>query len=107
MQKDIQFTADVFPLGIGRYMQHIRGLDQFFADAQAGTLPAFSIVDPDFTAYSEENPQDIRRGESFAAEVIRQVMTGQGLAADPADLDLRRARRLLRPRAAAGRRPAR
>jgi phospholipase C len=78
MQKDIQFTADVFPLGIGRYMQHIRGLDQFFADAQAGTLPAFSVVDPDFTAYSEENPQDIRRGESFAAEVIRQVMTGKG-----------------------------
>ncbi|HEY3978648.1 MAG TPA: alkaline phosphatase family protein [Streptosporangiaceae bacterium] len=78
MQKDIQFTADVFPLGIGRYMQHIRGLDQFFADAQAGTLPAFSIVDPDFCAYSEENPQDIRRGESFAAEVIRQVMTGKG-----------------------------
>jgi phospholipase C len=78
MQKDIQFTADVFPLGIGRYMQHIRGIDQFFADARDGTLPAFSIVDPDFTAYSEENPQDIRRGESFAAEVIGQVMTGKG-----------------------------
>ena len=78
MQKDIQFTADVFPLGIGRYMQHIRGIDQFFADAQAGTLPAFSIVDPDFSAYSEENPQDIRKGESFAAEVIRQVMAGPG-----------------------------
>jgi phospholipase C len=78
MQKDIQFTADVFPLGIGRYMQHIRGIDQFFADAQAGTLPAFSIVDPDFSGYSEENPQDIRRGESFAAEVIRQVMAGKG-----------------------------
>ena len=78
MQKDIQFTADVFPLGIGRYMQHIRGIDQFFADAQAGTLPAFSIVDPDFSAYSEENPQDIRRGESFAAEVIDAVMPGKG-----------------------------
>src|SRR5580700_8932331 len=32
VQKDIQFTADVFPLGIGRYMQHVHGLDQFFAD---------------------------------------------------------------------------
>ena len=78
VQKDIQFTADVFPLGIGRYMQHVRGLDQFTADAARGTLPAFSIVDPDFDAYSEENPQDIRKGESFAAEVINAVLHGAG-----------------------------
>jgi phospholipase C len=77
-QKDIQFTADVFPLGIGRYMQHVRGIDQFFTNAADGTLPAFSIVDPDFDAYSEENPQDIRKGESFAAEVISQVLHGNG-----------------------------
>jgi phospholipase C len=78
LQKDIQFTADVFPIGIGRYMQHVRGLDQFFADADRGTLPAFSIVDPDFGVYSEENPQDVRKGESFAAEVINRVMHGAG-----------------------------
>jgi phospholipase C len=78
IQKDLQFTANVFPLGIGRYMQHVRGTDQFFADADNGTLPAFSIVDPDFDSYSEENPQDIRKGESFAAEVINRVMHGQG-----------------------------
>jgi phospholipase C len=78
VQKDIQFTADVFPLGIGRYMQHVRGLDQFFADAARGTLPAFSLVDPDFEAYSEENPQDIRKGESFAAEVVNAVLRGAG-----------------------------
>jgi phospholipase C len=76
--KDLKFTADVFPLGLGRYMEHIRSTDQFFADAQAGTLPAFSIVDPDFEVYSEENPQDIRKGESFAAEVINRVMRGAG-----------------------------
>jgi phospholipase C len=56
----------------------VRGNDQFFADADNGTLPAFSIVDPDFDAYSEENPQDIRKGESFAAEVINWVMHGKG-----------------------------
>ena len=78
VQKDIQFTADVFPLGIGRYMEHVRGLDQFFSDAARGTLPAFSIVDPDFGAYSEENPQDIRKGESFAAEVVNTVLHGAG-----------------------------
>jgi phospholipase C len=78
VQKDIQFTADVFPVGIGLYMRHIHSTDQFFADADNGTLPAFSIVDPDFDTYSEENPQDIRKGESFAAEVINRVMHGKG-----------------------------
>ncbi len=78
VQKDLQFTANVFPLGIGRYMQHVRGTDQFFKDADDGRLPGFSIVDPDFDTYSEENPQDIRKGESFAAEVIRAVMHGRG-----------------------------
>src|SRR5580693_1388908 len=78
VEKDLKFTADVFPLGIGRYMQHVHGTDQFFADAADGTLPDFSIVDPDFDSYSEENPQDIRKGESFAAEVINAVLHGRG-----------------------------
>src|SRR5579863_3986616 len=78
VEKDLKFTADIFPLGIGRYMQHIRSMDQFFADAANGMLPAFSIVDPDFDAYSEENPQDIQKGESYAAEVIKRVMHGKG-----------------------------
>src|ERR1700726_1147995 len=59
-------------------MLHIHGMDQFFADADAGTLPAFSLVDPAFDEFSEENPQDIRKGESFAAEVINAVLHGKG-----------------------------
>ena len=59
-------------------MLHVHGTDQFFTDADNGTLPAFSIVDPDFDVYSEENPQDIRKGESFAAEVINRVMRSRG-----------------------------
>ncbi|HEY2443725.1 MAG TPA: alkaline phosphatase family protein [Streptosporangiaceae bacterium] len=78
VQKDIQFTADVFPLGMRQHMRHVRSTDQFFTDADNGTLPAFSIVDPDFDTYSEENPQDIRKGESFAAEVINRVLYGRG-----------------------------
>jgi phospholipase C len=78
LQKDMQFTADIYPLGIAGCMLHVRGLEQFFDDAAAGTLPAFSIVDPDFQAYSEENPQDIRKGESFASAVINAVMHGKG-----------------------------
>jgi phospholipase C len=78
IQKDIQFTADLFPIGIGQHMLHIHGMDQFFADADNGTLPGFSLVDPAFEEFSEENPQDIRKGESFAAEVINRVMHGKG-----------------------------
>jgi len=72
------FTADIYPLGLARAMLHLRSLKQFFADADAGTLPAVSIVDPDFGEFSEENPQDISKGESFAAEVINRVMHGKG-----------------------------
>jgi phospholipase C len=78
MQKDLQFTADLFPIGVARYTKHVHNIDRFFADADNGTLPAFSIVDPDFEAYSEENPQDIRKGESFAAEVINHCLHGKG-----------------------------
>jgi phospholipase C len=72
------FTADVYPLGLARCVLHLRTLQRFFADADAVTLPSVSIVDPDFGEFSEENPQDIARGESFAAEVINRVMHGPG-----------------------------
>ena len=78
IQKDIQFTADLFPLGIAQHLLHVHGMDRFFADADHGMLPAFSIVDPSFDECSEENPQDIQKGESFAAEVINRVMHGKG-----------------------------
>jgi phospholipase C len=80
VKRDLQCTASLYPLGMARYMLHVRGIDEFFADADAGTLPDFCIVDPDFDHYSEENPQDVRKGESFAAEVINRVMHGKGWA---------------------------
>jgi len=70
------FTADLYPLGLVRFVRHLRTTQRFFADAAAGTLPAVSIVDPDFGAYSEENPQDIGYGESFAAAVVNACMNG-------------------------------
>jgi phospholipase C len=80
IKRDLQCTASLYPLGMAKYMLHIRGIDDFFADAESGNLPDFCIVDPDFSEYSEENPQDIRKGESFAAEVIHRVMHGKGWA---------------------------
>ena len=78
VKRDLQFTTELYPLGVARFMLHIRSIDDFFADADAGTLPDFCIVDPDYDQYSEENPQDIRKGESFAAEIINRVMHGKG-----------------------------
>jgi phospholipase C len=47
---------------------------QFFIDAAAGNLPAFSLIDP-YTNYSEENG-DITVGEAYAALFIDAVMQG-------------------------------
>ena len=73
---EIRCTANLYPLGLARTIGHLRPIDRFFADAASGALPAVSLVDPDFAACSEENPQDIQRGESFAADVIHAVMHG-------------------------------
>jgi phospholipase C len=53
-------------------------IEQYFTDAAAGTLPAFCLVEPDYEVTSEENPQDISLGESFAARVINAAMQGPG-----------------------------
>ena len=74
----IQFTADLYPLGLLRSLNHVRPMDSFWQAARSGTLPAVSFVDPDFKFCSEENPQDVTAGEAFAAEVVNAVMAGPG-----------------------------
>jgi phospholipase C len=49
---------------------------QFFTDAAAGSLPNYSLVEPDYGNQSEENPQNIAMGEEFAARVINAVING-------------------------------
>jgi phospholipase C len=66
---------------VTKYPLNIRPIAEFYLDCAAGTLPAVSMVDSD-----------------IGAAVV---------AADPARLAVRRARRLLRPRAAARRARAR
>ncbi len=75
---NLQFTSDLYPLGAWRCWRHLRHIDRFFDDCSAGTLPAVSIVDPDFRSCSEENPQNIQIGEGFSAAVINAVMNGKG-----------------------------
>ena len=68
----------LFPYLGSKYADNIVPIATYFADAAAGTLPAFSLVDPNFTSSSEENPQDIQNGEQFAASVINAAMAGPG-----------------------------
>ncbi len=56
------------------FMSHLVAADQFAVDAAAGTLPAFSLVDPNYETQSEENPQDVQYGDQFLAHVVNAVM---------------------------------
>jgi len=67
----------------GRYSSLIRPIASFFTDAGAGTLPEFSLIDPDFSpgiGNSDEPPDDIRDGEAFLASVYRAVTTSPAWA---------------------------
>ena len=73
----VQLTTDLFPLGLVRTANHVRPVKDFLRAARLGKLPAVSFVDPNFKDSSEENPQDIRLGEAFAAKIINAVMSGR------------------------------
>jgi phospholipase C len=71
---NLAFTGNVYPTGALRLFCNVRSIERFHKDAQAGTLPFLSVVDPDFEQTSEENPQNIKDGERFAAQVIKAVI---------------------------------
>ncbi len=50
-------------------------IDQFYADAAAGNLPSYCLVEPDFDHSSEENPQDVQFGDQFVGKVVNAVMS--------------------------------
>jgi len=70
-------TPELFPpLYFRNLGTKIVPIARFFADAAAGTLPGYCLVEPDYAVQSEENPQNIAVGEAFAAQVINAVMAG-------------------------------
>jgi phospholipase C len=72
-------TLNLYPANDGGYQKtNVRTDAQFFADARAGALPQFSLIDPDFGTQSQENPQNIAVGEAFLAEVVRAIGEGPG-----------------------------
>jgi len=54
---------------------HHKALSAFFTDAASGSLPAFSLIDPDYTTQSQENPQNIVVGEALIAQVVNALGT--------------------------------
>ena len=53
---------------------HVKVLQDFFADAEAGTLPSFSMIDPVLTAGAtigndDHPPADVRDGQEFIASI--------------------------------------
>jgi phospholipase C len=72
-------TTELYPpLYLKNLGTKVVPIAKFFADAAAGTLPGFSLVEPDYGTQSEEDPQNIASGEQFAASVIEAVMAGPG-----------------------------
>ncbi|HEY0805738.1 MAG TPA: alkaline phosphatase family protein [Pseudonocardiaceae bacterium] len=49
---------------------HAKPFAQFFTDAAAGALPAFTLLDPEYNTQSQENPENIVVGEAMLAQVV-------------------------------------
>ncbi|MGO9029493.1 MAG: alkaline phosphatase family protein [Acidimicrobiales bacterium] len=73
-------TAGIFISLMARpsITSNLQKIDAFFTDCASGSLPSFSIVDPDFNRQSEEDPQDIQYGDAFLGQVVNAVMSGPG-----------------------------
>lgn len=45
----------------------------FFQDAKAGTLPNFSLIDPDFSLNDDHPDHDIRLGQAFLSSIVHAL----------------------------------
>jgi len=67
-------TPELYPSDDGAFeASNHTTLQQFFADAADGKLPAFSLIDPNYATQSQENPQNMVVGERLLAEVVKAV----------------------------------
>jgi len=63
-------TLALFPEAAIAAIPNSRSLDQFFTDAAAGTLPAFSFLDENGTSQTMENPQNVVVGEALLFDIV-------------------------------------
>ncbi len=67
-------TMELYPSNDGIYSTtNVKPIDQFFTDARTGALPSFSLLDPNFSTQSQEDPQNIVLGEAFLARVVDAI----------------------------------
>ncbi|MGH2866412.1 MAG: alkaline phosphatase family protein [Solirubrobacteraceae bacterium] len=67
-------TMELYPTNDGPYSAtNVKSISQFYSDAAAGTLPSFSLLDPDYNTQSQEDPQNIVLGESLLAQVVHAL----------------------------------
>ena len=118
--RDAGLTGGYYTLGepmtelfaSGKYDDLTYPIDQFWSDAKAGTLPNVTFVDPDYTARSELDghlerlpPLRQRAGSRGLRRPGARRAQGQpAVGAHGVRPELRRGRRVLRPRSAAQRR---
>lgn len=69
-------TVGLFPYVLENNPGNVVPVAGFFADCAAGTLPQFSLVDPESFEASEENPQDLAAGQAYIARVANAVLSG-------------------------------
>lgn len=50
----------------------VRG-DEFFKDAKAGTLPPFSVIDPDFLTNDDHPSHNVQLGQALIASVVQAI----------------------------------
>ncbi|MCU1493760.1 MAG: Phosphoesterase family protein [Acidimicrobiaceae bacterium] len=64
-------TPELFPTDDAITEQlHYKAISQFYTDAASGELPAFSLLDPNYSVQSQENPQNMVLGERVLADVV-------------------------------------
>jgi phospholipase C len=63
-------------LGAPGYAENLVAMSQFFEDAAAGSLPQFSLLEPNYSTQSEENPQDVQFGDQYLSAVVGAVVHG-------------------------------
>lgn len=74
----VRSMADVYPMSTFARERYVQPTESFMRRTRDGTLPAVSFVDPDFSLFSGEQPQDVRSAESFMAQIVNAVIHGSG-----------------------------
>jgi phospholipase C len=70
-------TADLYRMSLLTRIRHVEPIERFTERARDGELPSVSFVDPNFSLFSGEPPQNVSLAESYVAQVVDAVMHGR------------------------------